>query len=178
MKKRQNACMKKNSLHTRSIIILVLATSLFPTEWANAYELATHARLTYKAFSFSRLLSDPTLIADLGLDISSRNIFGDSYIDINGNTVITRSANPFESAFMLDKANPPVIPLGTSPLSLPGWLMRGAIREDDYLGGRNPYLTDPDKPFPFIRVFNHFFDPVNRRGLTIGSVAFGDMAPQ
>jgi len=58
------------------------------------------------------------------------------------------------------------LPLLT-PLSLSGWLMRGAIREDDlasrfYADGDRP---DIDPHGEITRVFNHFFDPINNNAL-------------
>lgn len=138
---------------------------------ASAYELVTHSRITEQAFLRSNLVVDAQLLPSLGLGTNNSNPFGTKYFDISGSGVQERSANTFEQ----DQGR---MRKPSDASRIQGWLMRGAIREDDFLLGPSPYLTDPDKPFPFIRVFNHFFDPVNRRGLTIGSVAFGDMAPQ
>jgi hypothetical protein len=135
---------------------------------ASAYELGTHARLTQAATNLS-ILSDAQFMADLGLDPSALAPFGEVYYDVSGNTVRARSVNSFEARF---------IPLpSTEMLTLSAWLMRGAIREDDYPSGPNPWLTDPDFPSSFFRVSNHFFDPVKRLGLR-SRIANGEMAPQ
>ncbi|WP_132973198.1 hypothetical protein [Thiogranum longum] len=54
-----------------------------------------------------------------------------------------------------------------------GWLMRGAIREDDFTPKIFPCGLEADNPQddPYgniDRPINHFFDPVNNRELTIG----------
>ena len=119
-------------------------------------------------FSTSNLATDSQVLKDLGI-IRNPADFGYDYFDVSGSAVSTRSSNNFENAI--------INRFGPSPSSIQGWLMRGAIREDDYISGPNPWIVDPDLPIPFVRVFNHFFDPVNRRGLTVG-VTLGDMAPQ
>jgi len=53
------------------------------------------------------------------------------------------------------------------PLSVPGWLIRGAIREDDDSSADEPSPKE-DSFGEFHRVFSHFHDPVNNRGLTVG----------
>jgi hypothetical protein len=62
----------------------------------------------------------------------------------------------------------------TSVQTLPigNWLMRGVIREDDliqkdYKPSDGP-LPDIDPRGEFRRVFNHFYDPINNRMLTVG----------
>ena len=64
--------------------------------------------------------------------------------------------------FSTDKAR---IPGTVAPFSIQGWLMRGAIREDDYLsnfGAKNPQ----DDPYGmFNRPLRHFYDPINHKGL-------------
>ena len=65
---------------------------------------------------------------------------------------------------------------GIPALSLPGWLMRGAIREDDLgttFGFNNGYDPHDDPYGTFQRVFNHFFNPINNSQLTVLGVPFG-----
>ncbi len=134
---------------------------------ANAYELATHARLTQAAYSRS-VLVDQALLQDLGIDASVNNPFGEIYFDVSGSEAYVRSQNDFEKSKMPNN--------GIDFLSIPGWLMRGAIREDDvpWPFGDNPQ----DDPYGrFFRVFNHFYDPINNRPLTVG-IGLGDIAPQ
>ena len=133
----------------------------------NAYELATHAAITLNAFSSSSLATDPTLLANLGLPGNPIDL-GSDYFDIGGTSAATRSANNFEGSIIKN--------LKVSTSTLPGWLMRGAIREDDYASvfgiwkAPNPQ-TDQDKPQAFWRVLNHFFDPYYNRPLTLSPAA-------
>ena len=142
--------MKISSQGLVSIFLLVTGGTV------NAYELATHGRLTYEAYKRS-VLSDVQVLSDWGLK-NGNNPFGKFYYDVSGSTVNERSRQLFEQ--QADR-----IPRGTEPLSLEGWLMRGAIREDDLPSpiGKNPQ----DDPYGNIwRVFNHFYDPIFDRALT------------
>lgn len=144
-------------------LLIGIAISLYRPVFA--YELATHGRMTNEAFNTSRLATDSQLLNDLGF--SKDTLLGEDYFDISGATIQPRSTKPFESSFKR-------MPEGVDPRSLSGWLMRGAIREDD-LGsvagiqiGTNPH----DDPYGDInRVFNHFFDPYNNQALTYVSGA-------
>lgn len=131
-----------------------------------SYELSTHARLSNVAFQRS-ILRDPVFMLDIGLDPSDPAPFNDTYFDVSGSIVYERPRSAFEEGYMPDAAK---------PLSISGWLMRGAIREDDWTGGPNPWVVDPDLPVSIVRVANHFFDPIYRRGLTY--ITTGEMAPQ
>ena len=57
--------------------------------------------------------------------------------------------------------------------------MLGAIREDDIPFDAGALENNPqdDPGGPFTRVFNHFFDPVNDRPLTVAFQYFGGRAP-
>jgi hypothetical protein len=67
------------------------------------------------------------------------------------------------------------------PLSVVGWMMTGAIREDD--APRRYFVDNPqDDPYDSVdgdvaRFRNHFYDPVHNRPLTVASVALGQTAP-
>ena len=144
----------------------ILATFLVPfySVSAEAYELGTHGQLTYHASLRSVLAKDQSLLKSLGLfGLSADEPFGNAYYDIAGSQVRTRFANPFESSEGR-------MPDGARPLSIEGWLLRGAIREDDlgFLFG-NPYGADPhdDPDGPIWRVMHHFYDPARDRPLTI-----------
>jgi len=138
---------------------------------AQAYELATHGRLTFEAFKRS-VLSDSAFLVDYGI-MDGTNPFGDAYLDISGSTVHERTKQSFEEGAGR-------MPSGVSPLSVSGWLMRGAIREDD-LGqilGVNRGGDPHDDPYGNIfRVFNHFYDPVQDKPLTTIAGALGQKAP-
>ena len=134
----------------------------------SSYELDTHARLTEQAFFQSALSVDDTLIENLGLSsFDVNNPFGDIYYDISGTTINVRNIYTYEKDVMPNK--------GDDELTIKGWLMRGAIREDD-LGmcdpfWKNPYkLSTTNQPYDddygdFTRVLHHFYDPVNDEGL-------------
>jgi hypothetical protein len=169
----------RSIMQNKPFLICVVLT-LVLTHWsANAYELGTHARITYKAYERSTLAQDSTLLKNLGIDINitadGTTPFGNIYYDINGTDARERSVNDFEVPFMTEsKDNPnPAIPWGSNPLprSLPGWLLRGAIREDDLMWpvGDNPQ-DDPYSPLGIMRVCNHFYDPINNQPLTIKSI--------
>ena len=159
-----------NRLIRFAIAVVVLSTHFV----ANAYELGTHARLTYKAYEQSVLNKDSQLIKDLGIDLSDpNNPFGTQYYDVSGSDMQVRDISPFEEGFMNDRNNPnPVIPVGTDPLSLPGWLLRGAIREDDAYGEDNPQ-DDTFNP-TLRRPLHHFYDPVYDRPLTVTGIGLID----
>lgn len=134
---------------------------------AGGYELSTHGAIT--KFSFERSLLVSSSVFDvLGLMGGDRP-FGFIYYDMNNFGVRSRNNWFFEDSIIRDK-------LFSEPLSAKGWLMRGAIREDDLPRpiGRNPQ-DDPDDSI--VRVRNHFYDPVNRRPLEVAGVALGTDAP-
>ena len=138
---------------------------------ASAYELGTHGRLTYQAYKDS-VLSDPQLLSELGIE-NGTNPFGEVYYDVSGNTVLERTRQPFEQQAAR-------MPEGVEPRSVEGWLMRGAIREDDLgqIAGINVGDDPHDDPYGNIfRVFNHFYDPVLNRPLTTIAGVLGQNAP-
>ncbi len=155
----------------RCVPLLVLVSGTIPL-FAHAYELGTHARITQHAHQRSVLATDETLLRDLGVtELDPKNPFGAAYYDV----FHTRSEQRFASRFaetegrMPDKAN---------PFSIEGWLMRGAIREDDFvdkviipgIGGCTLDAPNPeDDPYPDApdRPINHFYDPVFDRALRL-----------
>ncbi len=148
--------------------LFVITILLALTEIAYAYELSTHGTMTQAAFQRS-LLSNIQFRIDAGIPDGEKP-FGEVYFDISSGKLRERSASTFEGKIISRD-------LGGEPLSISGWLMRGAIREDDYTFGPNPWFLDPDLPYSIVRVKNHFFDPINRRGLNV-PIASGEMAPQ
>lgn len=161
---------------------LILATSLsFIATWANSYELATHAATTYNAYLKSNLVLGGTLVKDFGIEVllvnpdTSGMPFGENYYDIQGSTIMERKAQDYEKNVIK-----PIPRIDISPLTLSGWLMRGAIREDDLgtvLGFRKG--DDPhDDPYGSIfRVYNHFFDPIHNIPLTVLHDELGETTP-
>ncbi|MBC7624798.1 MAG: hypothetical protein H7232_15600 [Aeromicrobium sp.] len=133
--------------------------SMFPS--ANAFELATHGVLTNQAYASSALGTSSGLIQRLGLfDIA--NPFGENYYDFTSSATNRRSANNFEAKLMLD--------LRPDRLRIRGWLMRGAIREDDITTAAGAYkygqpLDDKDPAGNINRLCNHFLNPFTRNAL-------------
>ncbi|MEX2164323.1 MAG: hypothetical protein WD823_08785 [Sulfuricaulis sp.] len=133
---------------------------------ANAYELATHGRLTNEAYKHSVLVKDPELLKQLGIK-DKPNAFGESYYDVSGSEVRERQKNDFEES--RDR-----MPREVNPLSLPGWLLRGAIREDDAYGEDNPQDDRDPANATLRRPLHHFFDPANNRPLTVTGIGLLD----
>lgn len=165
-------------------VLLFFVMIFLSYSWSSthAYELATHGRLTYEAFKRSVLNpdlqnpQDPKILENaLGIRISE-NPFGNIYYDIAESTVKERTSQLFEQDPQQQR-----MPLEIQPLSVEGWLTRGAIREDDvayatpqfspfpnvrYWVGPNPE-NDQDSPKAFWRVMNHFYDPIRNSPLTL-----------
>ena len=150
---------------------LYLGIAALTTTAARAYELATHGMMTQNAYQQSQLTKDPYLLKNLGLDPANTNPFGEIYYDVSGTAENERRQNDFEKSKMPNK--------GQEFLTIWGWLMRGAIREDD-LGqtlGINLGADPHDDPYGNIfRVFHHFYDPVLDRPLTVFT-ALGEKSP-
>ena len=166
----------------RLILAMIAVIAANPSQ-VQSYELATHAALTREALMRSSL--SPT-IPDIWsrLGISDKQVsLGTMYFDIGNNGVgLPRSNRPKDDAFFggnkITDANAksafqPEID------TVPGWLMLGAIREDDVpFDSGAPENNPQDEPNgPFARVFNHFYDPYNDRGLTLPLLVFGERAP-
>lgn len=150
----------------RTLIILLACHAIT----AHSYELVTHGRITEQAFLRSNLTLDAQLLPSLGLHANSPNPFGTKYYDVSGALALERSSYDFDrDRGRMSNAN--------DAFTIKGWLMRGAIREDDvpHPFGDNP-MDDPYDALQF-RVFNHFFDPISGSPLTVG-ITFGKIAPQ
>jgi len=149
------------------------ALTLAALGFANVYgyELATHGRLTEQAYLQSNLVQDTQLLGSLGLTSGDVNPFGHAFYDVSGSQIKERQTNDFEKTkgLMVDPRE---------ALTVKGWLMRGAIREDDVpwpFGEGNPQ----DDPYGNIfRVFNHFYDPVHDQPLNISGVTPGSLLGQ
>ncbi len=163
----------------KELFIFFLSIAAFQV---HAYELNTHAHLTQQAYYLSGLNTDIGLLADLNLDkFDAEKPFGENYLDISGIRIEERIGKDFSRDRM---------PEGVKPFSIQGWLMRGAIREDD-LGLIDVLLpplwipfqitvgTDPhDDPYgPIFRVFNHFYDPINDKPLNGFPLTGNNKAP-
>ncbi|MFZ5619387.1 MAG: hypothetical protein ACOY5W_00005, partial [Pseudomonadota bacterium] len=138
-----------------------------------AYELGTHARVTLNAYTESGLGSsqpNKLLMRELGIKFSD-NPFGDRYYDMTTATIDEYGvSDTFELKHM---------PPDTKPLSVQGWLMRGAIREDDYRHDDFPCTITAPNPQDGVTVdrpVNHFYDPINDQSLGVGSAKAFDWA--
>ncbi len=153
----------------RFVCLSVLLSMICVCKSLQAFELATHGHLTREAYIES-VLSDGVFISSIGLQYN-KNIFGENYIDAINSEREVRAApsDAFTANIIRDD-----LKLVNDGFSIAGWLMRGAIREDDHNKLNNgicninppnsgfdedPYPSAPDRPL------HHFYDPVNNRGL-------------
>jgi len=126
---------------------------------AYGYELATHGLVTQQAYTtFSR--EEPLLINHLGITENEDDL-GGNYFDLSGNEIRERNVRTFERDIIENKLDF----LSVSHQSITGWLMRGAIREDDAKGEDNPQ-DDPYNP-NLKRTLHHFYDPDHDLPLTV-----------
>ena len=158
----------------RAAKFLITAVAALAAKQVLPYELATHAAITFNAYNRSKLALDLQLRRDLGIDwylvdpsvpnASFDKAYGTTipfnlkFYDSNSSTDTERQANPFE--FKIIKS------FDVPPLTLPGWLMRGSVREDDSGDILGNYFGEPrDDPYGNInRWCNHFFDPTKPAG--------------
>ena len=141
---------------------LILAfLALGHTDDTAGFELSTHAFITRDAYD--RLLREsPSTLDRLGVltfipDSPIESMLGTQYLVPSQGGLWPRVAKSFEDR---------IIKLfGIVPSSLQGWIMRGAIREDD---GQWPAQSNPqDDPYGETnRFLNHFLDPITGAPLT------------
>ena len=161
-----------NTNNRRIAIALILSASV---EVGQAYELATHAKMTEAAFAQSALGNiDKRVQRQIGIDVWSVIVDGkrvpfrvigfDQYFDNTGSEIRYRTAKAYEGNIIA--ANIKQLPgAPTEEFSELGWLLRGAIREDyasafvNFIG-RNPKEPQDDPYNNFNRFCNHFFDPL------------------
>jgi hypothetical protein len=125
-----------------------------------SYELVTHSALTRQATDQSRLAITATK-KKLGIQEGAEP-FGKNYYDFLGNLVVSRPAAQFEGEIIERSGE-------LNKFSLRGWLMRGAIREDDGASTYPSYILYADSdPYGISggrnRYCNHFLDPITRNG--------------
>jgi hypothetical protein len=170
---------KQYGQHMRKITQLIYSTLFIiaPTI-ASAFDVNTHAAMTSEAIRQSVITGSPNssaLFKRFGL-FDKDYAIGTYYIDIG--SLVKRNATPFEREIMRDvrEANLNLFIVPTAE-SIPGWILRGAIREDDNSIETRPGTLQGDEPGGvFDRVFGHFHDPVNNRGLTVRSINVGPVA--
>src|SRR5471030_706455 len=113
----------------KSALAVFASSTVGPT---CAYEVTTHAKISNAAYLQARLGSDPSLISSLGLaewtfPLTQDVPFGGLYYDVSGPTIYSRVASDYE-ANLLKRAD---LGLFNDRFRINGWLMRGAVREDD-----------------------------------------------
>jgi len=163
---------------------LRLALLLAASSCASAFEVHTHASISAVAFERSSL-TNSEVQALLGLDrledgLPFRPWFDSSALPRDSDVYfdLTPAWTPAHSPF--DFARRPMayerlrinrqldvsedgLEAGIAPLRLKGWLMRGAIREDDLTQREytRPPRPDPDPHGDLNRSIHHFYDPVS-----------------
>lgn len=150
------------------------AFGFFALKSGHGYELSTHGIITYQS-GIKSIIGDLEFPYKIGVD-NSVNPFGTDYFDVSADQIYLRSVTEYERDIVEEK-----LKLKGLELSVLGWLMRGAIREDDL----PPILGDNPQDDPYgqeTRVLKHFYDPVNDKGLSVpipilGNVEIGDKAP-
>jgi hypothetical protein len=168
--------MSKHQLCARAITSLLGITCTIHA--AFAYEIGTHARLTYEAYARS-VLAAPGKLSQLGVpDVYL--IFGDRYVEFDavGGPSSVRRRYTFEDDFIA-RSRISVTQAPTQQQSGAyrpvGWMMAGAVREDDgtaFLG--RPETPGIDNPLNggLNRFCNHFYDPT--KGGNLAASAFSD----
>ena len=146
-------------------------------QFAIAYELATHALVTFRAYRQSVLTTDALTLDNLGLlnptaNSAAQSIpLGEIYLDRFSPQSMVRRQLPFEIPLFPDIKDTPNagqdgFAAKRDQFNVSGWLMSGAMREDDNLS--DGAFDDPYVPKrAFNRVFNHFFDPTRNRPLKL-----------
>jgi hypothetical protein len=162
------------NINHKLIAALTMATL---TNSVHAFDISTHAAMTTEAIKQSKITGDPNsslVLKKLGL-YNKDDVFKERYIDI-GTSLTSRNGTRYENDVMdsiRGKIAGTTIP---TPYTIPGWIIRGSIREDDNtqetpLGNANGSGDEPGGVFQ--RVYGHFFDPVNDRGLTVAPRSLG-----
>lgn len=148
---------------------------------AYAYSTPTHAAMTAYAVVQSKLANDPDpspIIKKLGLTefvtVNSEAPFRangiDRYIAISSSLSWLHADAEFEKGIMFRLRRDATGLSIPTDYTLAGWMMRGAIREDDN-DVENPGSDEPGGVFA--RVFGHFYDPHFGRGLTVYGLNIG-----
>lgn len=150
---------KRNDMKRVWFIVLWACLNLSS---AHAFEVTTHGAITQQAWA-RFLATDPDVLKRLGIRDTDDAFKTESYYDFrpsDGGDPLTRIALDSYEGLIITRR------LGDDqPFSVRGWLMHGAIREDDDAAADDPSPKE-DLNGDFHRVFSHFYDPVNNRGLT------------
>ncbi len=137
-------------------LALCLCLSLSPAE---AFEFGTHGVITYKAWlQFQQ--RNPQALTNLGIVDVADPFSTDRYYDLLQGQARPRTVNDFEAGLLDKLVNNGANGLTRNePVSVAGWLVRGAIREDDDKSTTDPSPKGDDPDGDMHRVFRHFFDP-------------------
>jgi hypothetical protein len=151
-----------------------------------AYEIGTHAKITEEAYKRSILgVSGSNKLAQLGL-LDLTGIVGKNYLEFRGTETLERRQFQYERDVMFNAVFNRIADddkgkiYSTFPYRPVGWMVTGAIREDDGQGSvfmaDGIYRKDPNIPNPsevlssdvpmgghFNRFCNHFYDPKKAR---------------
>jgi len=154
--------MNKHALNSVLLLGVCLAVANAPVY---AYEIETHGFLTHQAYLSSVLKTDSTLLPALGIE-ETYDQLGSYYYDMvlepNTPDVKARKIYDYEKTIIEDSLG-----LAAESGAISGWMMQGAIREDDVYSAPYPDCITADNPQddkypdPPHRPGNHFYDPVN-----------------
>ena len=150
--------------------LLAAVISVCVSTGAQAFEVTTHGALTREAWA-TFMRDDPGLLDRLGIKNVDDPFGTKLYFDYRPTETTgprVREGNGFELGIMETLSV-------SDPFSPRGWMIRGAIREDDDIDPEDPSPKE-DSYGDFHRVFGHFHDPVNDRGLTYLGATLGPRA--
>jgi hypothetical protein len=160
-----------NTHHKLLVVVAMMAMTLSLDTLA--YDTPTHAAMTSAAIQQSQITSKPNdslILKKLGL-YNKDDVFKERYIDI-GSIPTNRNGTSFENDIMKDVRK--VITDIPQPYTIPGWILRGTIREDDNTKETPQGTPQGDEPGGvFQRSYGHFYDPYYNRGLTVGPRTLG-----
>ena len=151
-------------------ILGAILSLLILSDRAFAYNLGTHARITLNALQLSQSTS-AFVRNGLGFADGIAHDLKAIYFDMNGGSATpaqARRETTFELVFMPDNLETDGTDIDPdAPHYIEGWLMQGAIREDDgrYLPIINGSQPQDDPAGSINRFCNHFFDPKNNAKL-------------
>ncbi len=155
------------------LMVVLIATTLSTS--ASAFDIRTHAAMTSEAIKQSKITGSPNtgnILKKLGL-YNKDDVFKERYIDI-GASLTSRVGTKYEND-VIDKVRNAITDI-PNPYSIPGWILRGSIREDDNTeetkAGNNTGSGD-EPGGVFNRVYGHFYDPQNDRALTVAGFSVG-----
>jgi hypothetical protein len=168
------------------LLVAILLLSGVTGSRAHAYEVGTHSRLTYEAYVRSSFGTQGKL-AQLGI-VDINGILGEKYVEFDNISAssLVRNRFPYDrtvaAASMLVGPDTETLQAQSYRIGLLrpfGWMMAGAIREDDggsitsaYQGLGMPVFLDPPLKGVINRYCNHFYDPIQGQAGSLGSAAY------